>query len=198
MATAEAPIRFLNNWFRERTQPIWEKHLLCLAGKIDTYLEIGMAEGASMRWVLETLRPRKAIGIDPYIPPKERQSDAYRQYADNMQENLDPWFSNYSLCWYREKSQDVLRSRHEEIGDQSIDLAYIDGDHRAVELMTDICLLWPKLKKGGWMVIDDFQRVYHAGKPLVRVAVRSFEWVFDNRYSRVWQDGRQLCYERIK
>ena len=36
------------------------------------------------------------------------------------------------------------------------DFIYIDGSHVAKDVMTDACMAWPLLKKGGIMVFDDY------------------------------------------
>jgi cephalosporin hydroxylase len=36
------------------------------------------------------------------------------------------------------------------------DFVYIDGSHIAKDVLTDACMAWPLLKKGGLMVFDDY------------------------------------------
>ena len=47
------------------------------------------------------------------------------------------------------------------------------------------------------MIIDDLQRIYRSGKPLVLPAVQAFEMIIKGRCERLWKDGRQICFESI-
>ena len=38
----------------------------------------------------------------------------------------------------------------------SFDFIYIDGSHTAKNVLTDACMAWPLLKRGGFMVFDDY------------------------------------------
>jgi len=45
---------------------------------------------------------------------------------------------------------------HERFEEGSIDLLHIDGDHSYDGVRKDIDLFWPKMKKGGTVVFDDY------------------------------------------
>ncbi len=45
----------------------------------------------------------------------------------------------------------------ERIPDNSLDLAYIDGDHTARGIMIDLHMVWPKIRPGGILGGDDFR-----------------------------------------
>lgn len=55
----------------------------------------------------------------------------------------------------------VLRGTTEEvierIPDNSLDLAYVDGDHTARGIMIDLQMVWPKVRPGGILGGDDFR-----------------------------------------
>lgn len=56
----------------------------------------------------------------------------------------------------------VLRGKTTEvvdrIPDESLDFAYIDGDHTLKGITIDLLRLYPKVKPGGWIAGDDFCR----------------------------------------
>jgi hypothetical protein len=56
---------------------------------------------------------------------------------------------------------EVLRTTSREAAkhftDQSLDFAYIDGDHRYAAVSEDIRLYWPKIKPGGLLIGDDYR-----------------------------------------
>lgn len=54
----------------------------------------------------------------------------------------------------------ILRGRTKEVAgdipDQSLDFAYIDGDHTLRGITIDLIKMWPKIKRGGFIGGDDF------------------------------------------
>tara|TARA_R110000868_G_scaffold155324_4_gene381735 strand:- start:189 stop:668 length:480 start_codon:yes stop_codon:yes gene_type:complete len=40
--------------------------------------------------------------------------------------------------------------------DSEFDFIYVDGSHLAKDVLSDACLSWPMLKRGGVMVFDDY------------------------------------------
>ena len=49
-------------------------------------------------------------------------------------------------------SQDILP----ELSKESYNLIYIDGSHRAANVLLDAFLSWPRLKPGGILIFDDY------------------------------------------
>jgi spermidine synthase len=181
-------IPFLTKWFEEKSRAIWEEHLpAAVTQPFESYLEIGVGEGHSMRWVLENLKPKEAYGIDPYVPKRRKEKPQYEQQEANMRQNLAPWLDSKALMIIPERSQTYL------VGDtmlsgtiDTFDLIYVDGDHRCFECMTDMVLCWPMLKMGGIMIIDDYDRRWQRGWPWTREAVNAFLSVVEKRYEVVW------------
>ena len=50
------------------------------------------------------------------------------------------------------------------------DVLYIDGSHEAGDVYQDLTLYWPLLRRGGWLLADD----YHAGFPGLMADVERF------------------------
>lgn len=197
---------FSNTWFEEQAMPLWEKYLLPLKDEVETYLEIGVAEGRSMLWVMENLEPKRAIGIDPYIPPKRKQAESTQRHKENIKKNLADWINKGCVHIIEETSWDFF-TRHcddestaayDFIKNNSIDLAYIDGAHEGWDCLADMVHVWPKLKRGGVMVIDDYHRRVHKGKALVRPAVNAFRLAYDNRWDVFFEARRQIAFRKIK
>ena len=209
-------IEFSNNWFAERTKPIWEKQLVGLP--VETYLEIGVCEGQSMRWILEQFKPKHAVGVDAWVDAKEKNHEAYEVYRQNCLKNLDSWIKDGTVDIVHSYAQDFFADyRHEYKG--HFDLAYIDGGHDASDAMADMMMAYEMLKPpyrrmqlstvdrkgrlnietkvGGVMVVDDCHRWWNFGKPLVQIAVHAFEQVMHTRVKRIWEDGRQIAFIRL-
>jgi len=208
-------MEFPNTWFEDRTKPLWEKYVKDL--EINSYLEIGVCFGASMRWVLENLQPQTAVGVDPWRDPKNKNHETFKEYKRLCYENLAPWLETETLTLHQQKSLDYFCS-HIGTGEK-FDLIYIDGDHGGYEAMLDMMMayrmlasktgemeiqtvsskgkLHPMSETGGIMIVDDLQRVWHFGKPLVGIAVHQFELLMHGKMHRLWKDGRQAAFIRV-
>jgi predicted O-methyltransferase YrrM len=154
-----------------------------------------------MRWVLEHIDPTIAIGIDPYVAPKPRLQPAYLEHKAAMLHNLHPWLVTGKVeVWY-------LSSRHalrrDGLEDHSFDLIFIDGDHHASNALLDICFAWPLLKIGGILVMDDYNRRWHLGRPWTHEAIDAFLMGFEKYYDLLWgapKDNRtkQIAVRKLK
>lgn len=123
-------------------------HWMSLAGKPVRYLEIGVFEGRSARWMLENILTHpesRMVGIDPW--PIEGDP-----FEDRARANLAPFGDRVELI--KGRSDVVLREGR--FADESFDIALIDGDHRALPALTDSVLVWPLLKVGGMCTWDDY------------------------------------------
>lgn len=190
---------FAHRWFERGPQEIWERHVLPLTSEVDTYLEIGSADGESMWWVLNNLKPSKAMTIDPWEANCKRlKRREFRGYRARYHANLKRWLDDGTLTVFDGTSFDVLRDRHKEIPDESVDLCYVDGAHRAWDTMGDLILVWPKIKFGGVVIVDDLQRRWLNGKPLVRPAYFAFQIVYDSRYEWVFCEPRQAAFRKVR
>jgi hypothetical protein len=184
-------IDFCNKWFDEKCRGIWDACLLpAVKPPIGAYLEIGLGEGHSMRWVMENLKPQKAIAIDPYAPKRRHEKKQYEKQQANMRENLAEWIESGQLDIYEEKSIDVLRRID---WDNQFDLVYVDGSHKALDCCTDCCLAWPMLKMQGILIMDDYDRRWHIGWPWSKEGYDSFMTVADKRFRVLW--GNPLDFE---
>ncbi|MBA7681476.1 hypothetical protein ES703_89815 [subsurface metagenome] len=117
-------------------------HLFCYAKKIPdggTYFEIGSFLGGSLRCAYEGIRTAgtsvKLIGIEPGgIGLKENTKlipnlHLIRDHSDN------------AVCLIR---------------DSSVNLLFLDSDHRYEQTRKDILNYWPKIKLGGILLAHDY------------------------------------------
>jgi predicted O-methyltransferase YrrM len=75
------------------------------------------------------------------------------------------------------ESQIVLRAMSP---DPTFDLAYIDGSHRAPDVLADAVLCWPLVRPGGLLVFDDYAWRGKGSRP--RVAIDAFLRVHAGAY----------------
>jgi len=135
-------------------------YMLCelLGAEIRRYLEIGVHNGASMAWVLQSSHPKYCVGIDPFeeLPVGDPRMQHYQKldeiHIDKTRGNLEG--SNphgYPVELIQALSQDVVG----RVGDDPVDLLLIDGDHSYDAVKRDFELYSEIVRKGGYIVLDD-------------------------------------------
>ena len=121
------------------------------------YLEIGVHNGSSMSYVLQSNKNETCIGIDPFETLKTEDKEMiHYQNIDKVTEektqnnlnNNNKYNSNIKLI--KKLSKDVL---DEEISE--INLLFIDGDHRYKAALNDYYKYSKYVKSGGFIVFDD-------------------------------------------
>lgn len=129
-----------------RQLPTWEKHLGHLRNQPGLQvLEIGSFEGRSALWFLLNLcgHPQSRLTcIDLFCELYELRFD----------HNLRRSGCQGRLRKCKGYSQDWLLTFPPE----SFDLIYIDGSHRAADVLLDGTLSWKLLKSGGLLLFDDY------------------------------------------
>lgn len=140
---------FTTNWFTYHI-PNWTRVLKDMKGKPGlTYLEIGTWEGRSFFWILDNILTHpssKAIGIDTF------EGDVEQRFRDNIRHSGQA----SKITVIKGFSQQKLR----ELELNSMDLIYIDGDHRSKEVLMDAILCWDLLKENGILIFDDYKWPY--------------------------------------
>lgn len=215
-----------NNWFNEGPRETWEKHLLPIADQITNYLEIGVNEGASMKWVIDNLQSSYCLGIDPYIAPKGSKQDQFDQYKVNCMDNLGLSYAALTRdigglvssddplirvildkSWLAFHDPDLKQY----ISRCDYDLAYVDGSHWGSDCLDDMIHVWKllkpctrvpgqrkRLRDGGIMIVDDLHRRFHRGRASVRMAVEAFRLAYDGLWEVEWEYPRQVAFRRMK
>lgn len=133
-------------------------------------VEVGVFMGNWSSRVLEGTNVGKIYQIDPYknFPDKEyRDGINYRYDLDSIfkkaQNKLSKYKGRYEFLIGT--SDDFIQ----KFEDNSLDFVYIDGNHMFEYVKYDIELWYPKVKKGGLLLGDDFADVIlkkdEQGKP---------------------------------
>ena len=121
-----------------------------------TALEVGSFEGRSACWMLEHLLGHpdsRLYCVDTF--------EGSEEFAPELREGLLERFTHNVRQTGRGEKVQALVGRSDDvlvglIGEGvRADLAYVDGSHRAAEVLTDAVLCWKLLKPGGVMVFDD-------------------------------------------
>ena len=189
---------YSNNWFERDAQTKFEKYLSDLT--IDTYLELGCCEGASLLWVYENLKPEAIYAVDAWKARKRSDQEAFDKYKANFDANTQV-IRNDPDCDLTVLQDDTRRALcYLTLGDagneEPMNLVYVDAGHTAYDCLHDMVLSYGLMAVGGHMVVDDLNRKEHRGQYLVHPAVMQFEFLMMNRLERVWLDGRQICWKK--
>ncbi len=153
---------FSNDWFDYNTD-LWAAKFAELKSRENHALEIGSFEGASTTWLLDVLANdanSTVTAVDTFdaslLPDGtvsvEEMSDLERRFRANVEKsnNFDKLRIRKGLSRY------VLRSMANEF-DSHFNFVYIDGSHRARDVLDDAVMTWPMLQDGGFMVFDDYR-----------------------------------------
>ena len=119
-----------------------------------SYLEIGVSDGASLLTVL-TRAPhvRSLLLCDPWAPIEGGSGRGSHAHIDALLRAL-----GYSggVTFLDGDSRELL-PRHPT--NEFFDLATIDGNHSYECALADLTSVWPRLRPGAVLVLDDYERV---------------------------------------
>lgn len=102
-------------------------------------LEIGCFEGQATRWILDRWPEAEITVVDVFTFEGQ-----YKRFRENV-----PEVRAYAIVGPSSEIVPVLpRDTH--------DLIYVDGDHSAPGVLSDAVLAFPRLRRGGWMLFDDY------------------------------------------
>jgi predicted O-methyltransferase YrrM len=149
-------MQFTEDWTTARVQfwPVAE-----LVGQPAVYaVEIGVFEGRTSRWLLENVLTGpdcRLFCVDPFAGLTHYGDKDAGDYYARFCENIAPFGDR--VCVLKGDSQLVLRDQlvqHLAYGQAA--LVYVDGDHRAAEVLEDAVLAWRFLRPGGILIFDDY------------------------------------------
>lgn len=142
-------------------------------------IEVGVAYGYHAAALMRANSEATYLGVDPYSPgyddndsfaadvcilmDDESPESAFNRLHSAVSERLQSEFGERARI-SREPSQGAA----ETVPDNSVDLIFIDGDHRFDQVSGDLHRWWPKVSHGGALCGDDWDW------PEVSRAVREF------------------------
>lgn len=151
--------QFSNAWF-DNNVTSWEKirdYQQWYGSQPLTVVEVGCFEGKATCWMLNhiLLHPESRIHcVDTFEgseehSPEERQN-LYQRFLHNIHLTNQASRVNVRVGRSDDCLVDLIKEKVQA------DLIYIDGSHRAQDVLTDAVLAWKLLKVGGIMVFDDY------------------------------------------
>lgn len=174
-------MNFTQDWFSNNI-PNFETCMAALTDK-KRFLEIGAFEGRATCWLLQNGLDKKAgaiICIDPYkksdFDPTIDMQLVETRFWRNIQEAQE---STQLVSGFKDTSYKALA---EMIGYKyEFDFIYVDGSHAPDVALTDACMAWGLLKKGGVMLFDDYQYPHEPTK----VGIDAFLSAFAGQYMTI-------------
>jgi len=149
--------QYTKDWFGWAPR-VWEQLIPHLPAR-KNFLEIGSFEGRSAVWTIENMMEDggEIICIDTWEGGAEHTPEDMAGTEERFHQNITlvrKKFPNRAVVSFKSTSVEALGASiaHKK----QFDFIYIDGSHLAKDVLTDACMAWPLLKRGGFMVFDDY------------------------------------------
>ena len=141
---------------------------------LENYLEIGVHNGSSMSYVLQSDKNKNCIGIDPFEDLKTNDPHmTHYQLRDKITEKKT--IENIKINNNYNSDVKLIRKLSKDIDDDDINLKFnllfIDGDHTFESVLNDFNKYLKFIDKGGFIVFDDLHQ--HGPK-------KAFDFVLKN------------------
>lgn len=193
MITSKKNYLFQVDWFSEQI-PWWEKNLLEFKGKNGlNFLEIGSFEGRSAIWLLEnilTSSDSTLTCIDTFGgSPEHKNTDIEISDIENhFRHNIKTSGFENKVTILKGYSRNILPTLQQSF----FDSIYIDGSHKASDVLEDAVLSKLLLKSGGMIIFDDY--VWDEGdtdqdKPTM--AIDAFLEIYKGHFDLLYK-GKQI------
>lgn len=150
-------MKFTQDWFSHNI-PNMEMCMGMLPWK-QRFLEIGCFEGRATVWFLEH-------GMDTY-GSSITCIDTFKGSAEHVGLDMDDLYSRFQAnmgeaLGVGQRCEVIRKTSYEGLADliknkAKFDFIYVDGSHTAYDTMTDACMAWPMLQRGGIMLFDDYK-----------------------------------------
>ena len=150
-------MKFSQDWFSHNIPAF--QHCMSLLPNKQEFLEVGCFEGRATCWMLQNALDKdgRITCIDTFEGGEEHAKHGVdftglrRQFEDNIQETKG---ENQYVKVIQDNSYQGLAECITK--GMEFDFIYIDGSHQAKDVLTDACMAFNMLRKGGIMLFDDY------------------------------------------
>ncbi len=166
------------------------------------FLEIGSFEGASACWLLKNILTHSGSRLT-CIDTFDFAGQGTFCLQDGGLESMameDRFDFNIKQAGGAAKVRKIVEYSHVALRPlplASFDFIYIDGSHKAMNVLEDAVLCWPLLKQGGLLTFDDYE---WDGDPdplnLPKPAIDAFLDVYQGHYELIHQ-AYQITLEKL-
>jgi predicted O-methyltransferase YrrM len=176
---------FEHDWFTVHI-PVWETRLSELEGRNTRILELGSFEGMSACFLLWRFPGAHVTCIDSFEyfsdPELEGRFDRNVALVDASR-----------VRKFAGRTHSVLPRLVEAA--ETFDFVYVDGSHRALDVLVDAALCWQLLATEGILLFDDYGLVREDPLEAPGIAIDAFQRVVADRSERLPM-GRQFALRR--
>lgn len=190
---------FQTDWFSS-TISNWAKSLSEFKSKPNlSFLEIGSFEGRSAVWLLENILTddsSRLTCIDTWKGSIEHQGSKLDlgTIEAHFDHNIELAGKTHQIIKIKDYSSRALR----KLSYDSYDFIYIDGSHKASDVLEDAVLCWRLLKVGGIMIFDDYiWEPQYAKIESPTIAIDSFLSCYDDQLVII-QKEEQVTVRKTK
>lgn len=162
--------------------------------------EVGIGYGFHARHILDNTNIEKLYLIDPmkYYPNDAFATDVidyggFEKLVLNINKHLKKYESRYT--WFRQPSITITK---EQIPDESLDAVFIDADHSYDAVKDDLNFWWKKIRKGGWMLGDDYNSCHPGTTRAVEEFANINGYNLEFLYKTNSQVGEYPIYKFVK
>jgi hypothetical protein len=150
----------------------WDRnHILELFNRVKDgiFVEIGIFGGSTLLHLYDKAVESNSvlIGVDPHDKINLYNGKTVDEVSENVKvntknlfevnrKNLQEIILEYKLEPTIKYINDFSANASTSFEDNSIDLLHIDGDHSTKGVYDDLKNYWPKMKKGGVVICDDY------------------------------------------
>ena len=201
---------FTNKWFETESKAVWD--VLIEKIKPKKVLEIGSYEGASCCYFIDKLAVKNDLEIhciDNWKGGEEHQKSSYnmssveKRFKENTALALNKATQKVEFFVHKEFSEVALSKLFINGKQNFFDFIYIDGSHKAPDVLSDAILSFKLLKKEGIMVFDDYlwQEKHSGDIDIVRcpkLAIDAFTNVYCKKIRIIRAPLSQLYIKKIK
>lgn len=207
-ATGAAAPRFTVDWF-SRCIPAWQHLFPQVMPRPARILEIGAFEGRSTCYMLEHVLPADLDGeihcIDSWAGGVEHDGIAMDAIHDRFRANVAAVlqrFPRHKVICYRRLSSAALHELHAKGYAGRFDVVYVDGSHQAADVLEDLVLSFPLLRRGGLVICDDYtwQRQGLGEEDILdtpKLAIDAFTNIYRRRlHFPEWPSTYQVAFQK--
>jgi hypothetical protein len=138
-------------------------------------VEVGVWRGDYSQTLIHALSPQEFYGVDPYLLyPDYTDKPGHEFYSQEMLDSLAAQVESRLKATGDALIRDFSTKACSQFDDSSLDLVYLDGDHKYSAVSADIQAWWPKVRPGGILAGHDYIARSHVEEFGVIPAVQEF------------------------
>ena len=178
---------FTSDWFG-RYAAYWRELFASRGWRPDvprTAIEIGSYEGRSALWTLENLlqHPQSRLHCVDTFHDREKPDSYWRRFEANILRSRHAGKVSVSVS-----ASLPFLTRFVASGNKA-DFIYLDGSHRAADVLEDLVLAFHAARAGGIIICDDYLKGAPVGDLTLgspKIAVDAFTTIYRDRIDMPW------------